>query len=53
MPAVQQDNVKKIVALWDQKAELTPELKTYWLSLTTAQRREIYQDYNYEVEGDE
>ena len=52
MPAFQQDKILAIVALWEKKEKLTPELKAYWMSLTNMQRREIRRDYHYEVDDD-
>ena len=66
MTDLQEDKIKAIAAIWTEKAiiailddeespfptELTPELQEYWLSLTTAQRREIRRDYCFEVQDE-
>ena len=52
MANLEDDKIKAIIALWESKTELTTELKTYWITLSTAQRREIRHNYQYETNDD-
>ena len=52
MAVFEKDKIKALIAHWESKTPLTTELQTYWITLSTAQRREIRHNYQYETNDD-
>ena len=40
----------EIIAHWEKKEDLCKDCEKYWAGLTTAQRREIRMDHDFEME---